>query len=182
MSRSVAIVGFMGAGKSSVGSRVAALLGVPFLDTDAMIEAAHGPIEAVFDGAGEARFRKIEREVALAALAEAEREARVVSLGGGAVTIGDVREALSRLAHVAWVDAPVETLVGRASGTKRPLARDTLRFRELYRERRPLYESVATVRVANDGSRPPGAVAAELVAELTAAAAGEPAASADEGA
>lgn len=164
----MAIVGFMGAGKSAVGSRLARRLAVPFIDTDARLVAEHGAIQEIFARSGEAYFRRLEHDAVLAALAEAFREPRVVSLGGGAVTDGDVREALQRLAHVAWLDAPVATLYARARGGQRPLARDEARFQELYDERRPLYESVATVRVVNDGTRTLAQIVDELQAALEA--------------
>lgn len=62
----------------------------------------------------------------------------------------DVREALSRLAHVVWLDAPVEVLFNRTRSGRRPLAGDLESFASLYEERRPLYEAVATAVVACD--------------------------------
>ena len=67
-----------------------------------------------------------------------------------------------------WLDAPVATLYARARGGQRPLARDEARFQELYDERRPLYESVATVRVVNDGTRTLAQIVDELQAALEA--------------
>ena len=161
-SASVALIGFMGAGKSAVGRLLARRLGVPFSDTDELVERRHGPIAALFATRGEATFRELEREVVLAELARAAEAAGVVSLGGGAVTDGDVREALTRLAHVAWLDAPPRVLFARAAGSERPLARDEASFVALYERRRPLYEACATVRVVNDGRRPADEVATEL--------------------
>jgi shikimate kinase len=85
--------------------------------------------------------------VVLAELAAAQRAARVVSLGGGAVTDGDV---------------PPRVLFTRASGSERPLARDEDSFVALYERRRPLYEACATLRLLNDGCRTADEVAAEL--------------------
>jgi len=144
---SVAVIGFMGAGKSAVGRLLAGRLGVPFSDTDELVERRHGPIAALFATRGEATFRELEREVVLAELARAVEATGVVSLGGGAVTNGDV---------------PPQTLFARAAGSERPLARDESSFVALYERRRPLYEACATVRVRNDGWRPADEVAAEL--------------------
>lgn len=159
---SVALIGFMGAGKSDVGRLLARRLGVPFSDTDELVERRHGSIAAIFVTRGEAAFRELEREIVLAELARAAEAAAVVSLGGGAVTDGDVREALTRLAHVAWLDAPPRVLFARAGGSERPLARDQASFVALYERRRPLYEACATVRLVNDGRRPAEEVASEL--------------------
>jgi shikimate kinase len=146
----VALIGFMGAGKSTVGRSLADRLGVPFTDTDALVTAGHGPIAAIFADRGEATFREWEREEVVLALGSAGSCGGVVSLGGGAVTIADVREALSRLAHVVWLDAPLDLLFARASDGGRPLARDRKAFEGLYASRRPLYAGSATSTVRLD--------------------------------
>ena len=101
-------------------------LGLPFVDTDELIVRAHGAVAGIFAERGEAGFREIEREVVAFELDEAARSDRVVSLGGGAVTSDDVREALRRLPHVVWLDAPAarpvrcaRSRVRAASGRRR---------------------------------------------------------------
>jgi shikimate kinase len=164
----VAMVGFMGAGTSSVASLVADALGVPCVDTDAVIESRHGSITEIFATRGEAAFRAIEREVACAALAEAVERSAVVVLGGGAVTSDDVREALSRFAHVVWIDAPLDVLFARASREGgRPLARDRRAFEVLYEERRPLYDLVATTTVQVSAGETVPAVAGRVIEALS---------------
>jgi len=163
----VALVGFMAAGKSVVGRLAAARLGIPFVDTDALIEERAGSVPAIFDAVGEAGFRRIERDVVGEVLDEALREACIVALGGGAVLSGDVREALRRLPHVAWLTAPPGVLWGRAAGAgaaERPLARDEEAFARLLAGRSALYAEVASVEIANDGSRPLEAVVDAVVA------------------
>jgi shikimate kinase len=167
---SLALVGFMGSGKSAVGMAVAHRLRLPFVDTDGMIEEQMGAIDALFAERGEEYFRAIERDVCTAVLERAGALAMVVSLGGGAVLSGDVRAALGALAHVAWLTAPPDVLwerIGRppadrrkASGggtveatSIRPLAVDRQGFLELYRRREPLYREVCTVAIENDGRR-----------------------------
>ncbi|MFA4964194.1 MAG: shikimate kinase [Thermoleophilia bacterium] len=176
----VALVGFMASGKSAVGRLAAGVLAVPFVDVDALLERAHGPIAEQFAVHGEHAFRRRERDVAVAALGQALTAPCVLALGGGAVLSGDVREALARLPHVAWLTAPVEVLWGRvcaeASGL-RPLARDEASFRRLYAERAALYAQVATATVVNDGGRP----LVEVAAEVAAVAAGTRAAAAAQG-
>jgi shikimate kinase len=162
----VALVGFMGSGKSSVGRLVAGRLDLPFVDTDALIVAREGPIAAIFAARGEQVFRNIERDIVVAALADALRTPCIVALGGGAVLSGDVREALGRLPHVAWLTAPADVLWARTRRTAsddRPLAADEQAFGRLLLERSELYRRVATAEVLNDGSRPPAAVAEEIV-------------------
>ena len=163
----VALVGFMAAGKSAVGRLAAKRLKVPFVDTDALIEEREGPIAEVFAARGEKAFRGIERDVVVEVLETALREPSVVALGGGAVLSGDVREALGRLPHVAWLTAPADVLWARARAAAqgdRPLARDEKAFRRLLEERNDLYRRVASAEVLNDGSRALTAVADEIVA------------------
>lgn len=169
----VALVGFMGAGKSAVGRELAATLGLPFVDTDDLIAARAGPIDEIFRTRGESAFRALEAELVTAALADAVRRPCVLALGGGAVTSPEVREALTRLPYVVWLVAPPEVLWARATGpgqAARPLAGDEAAFRRLLADREPLYRAVAT-RVVPVADREPAAVAAGLAAALTGAAA-----------
>ncbi len=150
----IALIGFMGAGKSQVGRLVAARLGLPFVDSDVLIECRHGAIPEIFAGHGEEAFRRLERDVVCTALAASATRPCVIALGGGAVLSGDVREALAGLSHVVWLTAPPDVLwrrVQEEGPAGRPLARDASRFRRLLDERSALYASVATAQVANDG-------------------------------
>ena len=163
----VALVGFMAAGKSAVGRLAAKRLKVPFIDTDVLIEEREGPIAEIFAARGEQAFRGIERDVVVEVLVAALREPCVVALGGGAVLSGDVREALARLPHVAWLTAPADVLWARAQAATpggRPLARDEQAFRRLLEERNDLYRRVASAEVLNDGSRALATVAREIAA------------------
>ena len=172
--RSLALVGFMASGKSQVGALTAARLVLPFVDTDERVERIAGPIADIFARDGEPAFRRLERDVAVAALDEAAAQGGVVALGGGAVLSGDVRDALRRVAHVAWLTAPADVLWARVHGAgapTRPLAVDEAQFARLLADRAAVYEEVADFAVANDGHRPPGAVAEQLAAIVTATAA-----------
>jgi len=160
----VALVGFMAAGKSAAGRLAAKRLRMPFVDTDALIEAREGPIAEIFALRGEQVFRGLERDVVVEALERALREPCIVALGGGAVLSGDVREALGRLPHVAWLTAPADVLWARAVRRGRPLAKDRQAFDRLYEERNDLYRRVASAAVLNDGSRELTVVADEIVA------------------
>ena len=162
----VALVGFMGAGKSAVGRELATALGIPFVDTDDLVVAQAGPIDALFSERGEAAFRGIEAAAVTAAVAAALVSPCVLALGGGAVLSDDVREALARLPHVVWLTAPADVLwarAGAAGQAARPLAVDELAFRELLAAREPLYREVAT-QVVDGAARPAAAIAADLVA------------------
>lgn len=161
----VVLVGFMGCGKSHVGKLLARLLGLPFVDSDRLIEAELGSIEAIFAERGERAFREAERRVVLEALGGLRETPAVVSLGGGAVSDGDVRAALRAAPYVAWLSAPVDVLwrrvrrAARRGAGDRPLARDEVSFRALYEERLPLYREVATAEFRNDGDHSAAEVA-----------------------
>ena len=171
----VALVGFMGAGKSAVGRELAAALGTAFVDTDELIAAQAGPIEAIFAQRGEAGFRALEAEVVTAAAAAALERPYVLALGGGAVLSTTVREALGRLPHVVWLTAPPEVLWRRARAegeASRPLAVDEGAFRALLTTREPLYALVAT-EVVDTAATTAAAVAAEIAARLCEASAAD---------
>jgi shikimate kinase len=171
----VALVGFMGAGKSAVGRELAAALGIPFTDTDDLIVAEAGPIQTIFAERGEPGFRALEACVAEAAIRRAAARPCVLALGGGAVLSGVVREALKGLLRVVWLAAPPEELWARVTAegaATRPLAADEASFRALLAAREPLYGEVATV-VVDTGGQAPGAVAADLAALLETAGAAE---------
>ena len=136
MKKHVALVGFMGAGKSTVVRK----LGLPAVRTDDNV-----PIE-LFEQ-GEAAFR--EREAAVVAGALRVRRPWIVDLGGGAVTTPSVRELLKERATVVWLDVDVDTCWQRVAGSDRPLAQDYDDFKRLYEQRRPLYAEVADI-VARD--------------------------------
>jgi len=167
----VALVGFMGAGKSAVGQELAAVLRCAFVDTDELIVARYGSIKEIFAERGEAAFRALEAEVVTAAVTEARERPRVLALGGGAVLSAVVREALGRLPHVVWLTAPPEVLWRRARAegqAVRPLVVDEAAFRALLATREPLYRQVATV-VFDTAAKPAAAVAAEIAGRLCAA-------------
>ena len=145
LARHVALVGFMGAGKSTVASELAELLGRPLVDLDSELEEELGtPIFQVFAERGEAAFRAAEEDLTVEALAEPEPA--VLALGGGAPTSLRVREALRDRAITVLLDVDVESAWRRVAGSGRPLAVDADEFRRLYDERAPLYAEVADAR------------------------------------
>jgi len=139
--RNVALIGFMGCGKSTVGQALARRLDFEFVDTDRLIEAQAGwSIPEIFAREGEAAFRARERGVVESLAA---RERLVIATGGGVGAQPDLLESLKRHALVVWLWASPETLWERCrQQTHRPLLQvpDPLaRIRELLAAREPVY-------------------------------------------
>ena len=168
--RRVFLIGFMGAGKTSVGKALAARLGWKFCDLDRVIEQREGrSVAAIFAESGETVFRRAESEALKQVLAENPGDGLVVALGGGAFVQPENRAALERAgAFSVLLEAPLEELKRRctADGTVRPLARDEKNFAGLFESRRPAYE-LASVRVQTFGKNVE-AVAEEIERMLSA--------------
>jgi shikimate kinase len=144
LDKHVALIGFMGAGKSTLGVEIAQRLGRRLVDLDRELErSVRQTIPELFAQRGEAEFRVLEAEATLSAL-ENERPA-VLALGGGAVETPRIRRALREQALTVWVDVDPATAWGRVEGKGRPLARDEESFQALYQRRRPLYAECADV-------------------------------------
>lgn len=168
MAPKAVLVGMPGSGKSTIGRRLAKALDVTLLDTDAKIVEATGRSIADIFVDGEQEFRRIEADVVRAALAE---HGGVVSLGGGAITTPEVRDALA--GHtVIYLEISAAEGVRRTSGsTARPLLAGSdagEKFRELMAQRVPLYQQVATMRI-NTNRRNPGAVVRHIVQRMESA-------------
>ncbi|MDT7543163.1 MAG: shikimate kinase [Acidobacteriota bacterium] len=141
MARCVVIVGFMGAGKSSVARELARLLGVTVIDLDDHITRREGRTpQELIDEDGEPRFREIETRALEEILSD--DTARFVALGGGALTAPATRELLARRnCFIIWLDAPFELCWQRIAGDEaRPFAREREIAHRLYEERRKFYE------------------------------------------
>jgi shikimate kinase len=155
----------MGAGKTTVGSLVAASLGVGFQDTDAIVEGWAGkPVQEIFVDDGEPRFRELERAAVASALASHDG---VLALGGGAILAPETRSLL-RDHVVVFLSVELADAAQRVGlGVGRPLLAVNPRatMKHLLDERRPLYEEVATVVVKTDGV-PPAEVADAVIAAL----------------
>jgi shikimate kinase / 3-dehydroquinate synthase len=140
----VALIGFMGAGKTTVGVDVARRIGRRFVDLDREIEAAlRTSIASYFATEGEEAFRKREAAATIAALRE-PRPA-VLALGGGAVTSSVVREELQRRAVTVLLGVDPDTAWERSQGGDRPLAQERAAFFALYDQRQPVYRNAADV-------------------------------------
>jgi len=164
MAPKAVLVGMPGSGKSTIGRRLAKALDVPLLDTDLKIVETTGRSIAEIFVDGEQEFRRIEADVVRAALAEHDG---IVSLGGGAVTSAEVRDALAGHTVIYLEISAAEGIRRTSGGAGRPLlAGDPAeRFRTLMAERVPLYRQVATMRI-NTNRRNPGAVVRHIVHRL----------------
>lgn len=159
----IALIGPMGAGKSSIGKRVAKHLDRRFTDTDQVIAAEHGPIPQLFAARGEGAFRAIERRVVRRELAGGG----VVALGGGAVLDPDTRQELAACT-VVLLTVSEEAVHERLAGGRRPLLTDGIAsWRRIAEERAPLYAQLADV-VVDTSRRPMTTIAAELADRLRA--------------
>jgi shikimate kinase len=123
LSRPIVLVGLMGAGKTNIGKRLATELGLPFCDSDEVIEDIAGmDIATIFELYGEEKFRSIEsREIANLMAAPPQ----VIATGGGAFIQNDTRQTIIDNSLSIWLKAKPETLVGRISNfDSRPLLKD----------------------------------------------------------
>ncbi len=134
-SRSIVLVGMMGAGKSSVGRRLAGRLGIPFIDADTEIESAAGmPISEIFGKHGEPYFRAGEARVIARLL---DRGPQVMATGGGAVMDQNTRDLIHIKGISVWLKADVDVLIKRTKRrSDRPLVE---KIKDLLPLREPLY-------------------------------------------
>ena len=155
------LLGFMGSGKSSVGTLLAGELGWPFVDLDATIEAGQGAsIREIFEAAGEPFFRQLEQ----AALVEVSKtEPAVIALGGGTFAQKPNFDFIRETGGITiWLDSPLEELWQRcATMSNRPLFRDRESFSQLYAQRLVYYRQ-ANFRISASG-RPPQEIALEIL-------------------
>lgn len=142
MTKPIVLIGMMGAGKSSLGTRLAERLKLAFVDADAEVEAAAGmSIAEIFEAHGEAAFRDGERRVIARLL---KTGPQVLALGGGAFVDAATRAEVLDKAISIWLNVPVDELVERVKRKpgKRPLLANTdvhEKLTTLMREREPLY-------------------------------------------
>jgi shikimate kinase / 3-dehydroquinate synthase len=150
LDRHLALVGFMGAGKSTLGPLLAERLGRPFVSVDAVVEERAGAAVAeIFDALGEAEFRALEKAAAVDVMSR--RPLAVVELGGGALGSARIRGALAEHAFTVHIETSPEQAWERVAGSDRPLARDPETFRALWDERGPLYEDADASATDLDG-------------------------------
>jgi shikimate kinase / 3-dehydroquinate synthase len=142
LGRQLALVGFMGAGKTTLAPLVAERLGRRSVDCDRLLEGrVQLKLGELFAKAGEVEFRIAEAGIVVGAL-ESSPDA-VIALGGGAIKSPTVRAALRDNALTVLVEVDLDTAWERVEGSDRPLAKDRAQFRALYEERLPLYRETA---------------------------------------
>lgn len=159
----VVLTGFMGSGKSTVGRALATALGVGYLDTDAEIERRTGRTVPEIFADGEPAFRAVERDTVLDVLAGA---GGVVALGGGAVTVPEIAQALAGHA-VVYLEIGPQTGFARVRHSDRPLLAHPdpeARYAALLAARLPAYRAVAAHTV--DAARPVDEVVAQILAAV----------------
>lgn len=160
-SRGVALVGFMGSGKSTVGSALATRIGLPFEDLDERIErAAACSVAQIFEVEGEVGFRAREAAELSTVLEEGPC---VLATGGGAPIALGAMARLRAWGRVVFLDVPIETLRERVLGSQRPLW--TGGAAALYRARRPTYRAAHLVV---DGDAPVARVVTRIIEGLEA--------------
>jgi len=150
--RSIVLIGLMGAGKSSVGRRLAACLAIPFVDADTEIEKAAGQsISEIFAEHGEAYFRDGERRVIARLLSEGPQ---VLATGGGAYMDGETRDAIKAGGVSIWLRADLELLMRRVKRRdNRPLLQvddPEAVMRKLIDERHPVYAGADVIVDSRD--------------------------------
>jgi len=150
MKSNIALIGFMGSGKTTLGKEVAKVLHMDFYDTDSYIEKREKmKIKFIFEKKGEEYFRKLERE----AIEElSKKDNAIIATGGGVIKSKENMETIVNNALVFYLDCDVDCIYKRVSRKKtRPLLNEAKDVRkkveELLEERRPIYEKYATYKV-----------------------------------
>lgn len=161
LARSVYLIGFMGAGKSTVSRRLSRMCGLASIDMDSYIERAAGkPISKIFEDEGEEGFRRAETE-ALRCIAQMG-EPMLVSCGGGVVTRDENRAIMADTGMVVHLKVSADQAAARISDTStRPLFQDLEAARARLEERLPAYEAAADLTIET-GGRSVGAIAHDM--------------------
>lgn len=164
--RHIVLIGMMGAGKTTVGSRLARVLDRPFVDSDVQVEQRTArTVREIFETDGEPAYRAMESEVLAEALAS--EEPAVIAAAGGTVLDASNRARMRQFGIVVFLDADPSHLVQRVGGQDhRPLLRDDPAgvLKQMEEHRRPLYEETAE-HVVHVGDLGPDEVV-EAVLEL----------------
>jgi shikimate kinase len=159
-SRSIVLVGMMGAGKSSIGRRLAGRLGIPFIDADTEIESAAGmTIPEIFDRHGEPYFRAGEKRVIARLL---DNGPQVLATGGGAVMDQNTRDLIHIKGISVWLRADLDLLLKRTKRRNdRPLAE---KIKDLLPQREPVYSMSDIVVQSRD--EPHETIIDEIIGKL----------------
>ena len=164
----IILCGMMGAGKTTIGIKIAELTGRRWYDTDGCIVDKHGKISDIFEYYGEAHFRKLETEIVKE---RSKKDGLVISSGGGLVLKKENNELLQKNGKIVFLRASLETLAKRLKvDGERPLLQTSTenirdRLARLLKERMPVYEHVSDLIVDVDGKLPE-AIAKEVVEKI----------------
>ncbi len=166
--RSIVIIGLMGAGKSTIGKRVAQMLGLPFIDADAEIESvSRMTIPELFETYGEPEFRDLEHRVIKRILRTGPR---VLATGGGAFMNEATRKVIAKAGIAVWLKADIDVLMERVSRkSNRPLLKtkdSRATMQQLVEQRYPVYGSADITVMSRDEKK--DVMAAEVVEALSA--------------
>ena len=151
----LALAGYMGSGKTTVGRIVADALGCPFIDLDDVIVRKTGrSIPEIFSTDGEAVFRRLEKQALEQTIAKYAESSAVLALGGGTVTVPGAIKLLHEKTLCVYLEASVETLLSHLDGqtSNRPLAGEG--FEERLTAREPLYDAAAHITIDTDRLTP----------------------------
>ncbi len=164
---SIALVGFMGSGKTSVGRALAQEEGMEFVDIDTEIEKAAGTtIKKIFSEKGEPAFREMEKAVLQETLAACRKS--VISLGGGAVLDKENRSRLRKSCRIVWLWVSARTACARIDPSTRPLfpaVHAERRMEKLLQKRIPFYAGICDLAVCTEKSSPQ-AIAGRIIDEM----------------
>lgn len=152
--KKIVLIGFMGAGKTSVAKMLTEQYGLALVEMDELIvqQSGRNSVPEIFDQDGEAHFRALEAQVAQSLRHEANV---VISTGGGVIMNPQVMRDLRENATIVWLDTRLETVLSRLQNyADRPLLRDLTAAQALYEQRLPLYERAANLRIQTDSLRP----------------------------
>ena len=162
--RHIVLIGMMGAGKTTVGSRLARVLDRPFIDSDVQVEQRTArTVREIFESDGEPAYRAIESEVLAEALAS--EEPAVIAAAGGTILDPNNRRRMKECGTVVFLEAKPSDLVPRVGGQDhRPLLRDDPAgvLQQMDEVRRPLYEETADF-VVDASSAPPDELVEQIV-------------------
>lgn len=162
--KSIYLIGFMGSGKSFVGSRLAALLNVEYIDTDAMVEKKNKKsIPAIFSDDGEETFRSYESDI----LKSVFNKKCVISTGGGIVKNKKNIDYMVKTGFIVYLDTSFDVIDDRLKlDASRPLwNQDKIKLRQLYETREMLYRSCAMLTVRTD-NKSGDEIAAEIKSHI----------------
>ncbi len=163
--KNIALIGFMGSGKTTVGKLVADIMKINFVDTDQRIEDSSGlTVSEIFESQGEQAFRDLETQVVLTL---SNRNNLVISYGGGAVIREENRLAIKKSSKVFLLIANPDTILSRINGThSRPLITSNKQFRdqiiELLDKRKEFYKATMDYGIQTD-ERTPEDIASDIV-------------------